>query len=141
MSTNLRGVWLCTKYEIPEMLKTGGGAIVNNSSLAGLLGVPNMSASEASKHGVLGLTKTTALEFAQQGIRANAVCPGAIKTEMIDRIIQNNPAMLDSLNESHPIGRIGKPEEVAEAVIWLCSEKSSFVTGESLVVDGGYVIR
>lgn len=138
ISVNLKGVWLCMKYEIPQMLKQGGGAIVNTASLAGLVGVKRMPAYVASKHGVAGLTKTAALEVAKAGIRVNAVCPGVIHTSMVDRMfLDRRPELEDRLAAAEPIGRLGKPEEVAEAVVWLCSEAASFVTGHTMTVDGG----
>ncbi len=138
---NLTGVWLCMKYEIPEMLKTGGGSIVNMASVAGRVGFPNIPAYTASKHGVNGLTKTAALEYATQGIRVNAVCPGIIHTEMIDRFTGGDQKALEQMVALEPVGRLGAPEEVANAVIWLCSEAASFVTGHPLVVDGGFVAQ
>lgn len=137
MNINLKGVWLCMKYEIPQMLKQGGGAIVNNASLAGLTCKVGGSAYTASKHGVIGLTKTAALEYARFGIRVNAVCPAYIRTPMTERAIVGNPALEAELNAYHPIGRLGKPDEIAEAVIWLCSGAASFITGHSLPLDGG----
>ncbi|MGZ3774090.1 MAG: SDR family oxidoreductase [Pseudobdellovibrionaceae bacterium] len=138
IDVNLRGVWLCMKNEISSMLKSGGGTIVNCASVAGLVGFQNSSAYVASKHGVLGLTKTAALEFAKNNIRVNSVCPGVIETAMITRIMQEDSAALRKMVESEPIGRLGQPEEIAQAVLWLCSEQSSFVTGHSMVVDGGF---
>jgi len=140
ISVNLKGVWLCMKYEIIQMLKQGGGAIVNNSSILGLLGLPGGPAYVASKHGVIGLTKTAALEYAQEGIRVNAVCPGWISTPMTDRTL-NDPEVKAMMIGMEPIGRMGKPEEVAEAVVWLCSDAASFVTGHSMIVDGGLVAQ
>lgn len=134
---NLTGVWLCMKYEIPQMLAQGGGAIVNTASDAGLLGVPQMPAYVASKHGVVGLTKTAALEYAKAGIRVNAVCPGVIKTPMVDRITAQRPGRAERMAAAEPVGRMGRPEEVAEAVVWLCSDAASFVTGFPMSVDGG----
>jgi NAD(P)-dependent dehydrogenase (short-subunit alcohol dehydrogenase family) len=119
------------------MLKQGGGAIVNTASDAGLLGVPQMPAYVASKHGVVGLTKTAALEYAKQNIRINAVCPGVIKTPMVDRITSLRPGRVDRMTAAEPVGRMGKPEEIAETVVWLCSEAASFVTGFPMPVDGG----
>ena len=136
---NLTGVWLCMKYEIPHMLQQGSGAIVNTASGAGLIGVKRMAAYVASKHGVVGLTKTAALEYAKSGIRINAVCPGVIKTAMVDRVSGNRPDVLDKMIAAEPIGRSGQPEEVAEAVVWLCSDAASFVTGHAMAVDGGAV--
>lgn len=141
IAINLTGVWLCTRAAIPHMLENGGGAIVNCSSIAGMVGIPGMSAYVASKHGVVGLTKSAALEYATQGIRVNAVCPGGVHTEMVDRVLQNTPGMADQINSMQPMGRIATPEEIADAVLWLCSDKSSFVTGHALVIDGGLVAQ
>jgi len=138
MDINVKGVWLSMKYEIPRMLEQGGGAIVNSSSVAGVVGFPGIGIYAASKHAVIGLTKTAALEYSPQGIRINAVSPGAIDTEMIDRLADGMNVKKDDLSTLHPIGRIGRVEEVAEAVLWLCSSKASFVTGHSLIVDGGF---
>jgi NAD(P)-dependent dehydrogenase (short-subunit alcohol dehydrogenase family) len=138
---NLKGVWLCMKYEIPQMLKQGGGAIVNCSSIAGLIGFPGIPAYVASKHGVIGLTKTAALEYAKTGIRINAICPGVIQTPMIDRFVHGEAQIRRQLVEGEPVGRVGTPEEIADAALWLCSGQSSFVTGHSLVVDGGWVAQ
>ena len=138
---NLKGVWLCLKYEIPQMLKQGSGAIVNTASGAGLIGVKRMSAYVASKHGVVGLTKTAALEYAKAGIRVNAVCPGVIQTPMVARVSGNRPDVLDKMIAAEPIGRSGQPEEIAEAVVWLCSDAASFVTGHAMAVDGGAVAQ
>lgn len=138
LSINLKGVWLCLKYETLQMLAQGGGAIVNTASLAGLVGAKRMPAYVASKHGVAGLTKTAALEYAKAGIRVNAVCPGIIRTPMVERMFLNrHPDIEPRLAQSEPIGRLGTPEEVAEAVVWLCSDAASFVTGHTLAVDGG----
>jgi NAD(P)-dependent dehydrogenase (short-subunit alcohol dehydrogenase family) len=138
MAVNLKGVWLCMKYEIPQMVQQGGGAIVNTASLAGLVGAKRMPAYVASKHGVVGLTKTAALEYAKSGLRINAVCPGIIHTSMVDRMFLNRrPDLEDRLAAVEPMGRLGKPEEVAEAVVWLCSDAASFVTGHTMTVDGG----
>lgn len=139
IDTNLRGIWLCMKNEIPLMLKSGGGAIVNCSSIAGLVGFQNSPAYVASKHAVLGLTKTAALEFAKNNIRVNAVCPGVIETPMINRITHDDPRARKELEDSEPMGRLGKPEEIAAAVLWLCSDQSSFVTGHPLAIDGGWI--
>src|SRR5438477_7959628 len=141
MDVNVKGVWLSMKYEIPRMLKQGGGAIVNCSSVAGLVGFPGFAIYIASKHAVIGLTKTAALEYSAQGIRINAVNPAVIDTEMVDRWAASMNMKRDDLNTFHPIGRIGRVEEVAEAVLWLCSGKASFVTGHSLIVDGGFTAR
>ena len=142
MNVNVKGVWLSMKYEIPEMIKSGGGgAIVNNSSVAGIMGFPQMPIYIASKHAVLGLTKSAALEYAKSGIRINAIAPGGVKTEMANRVNENNPQFLETLNSMHPIGRLANPEEIANAVVWLLSEKASFVLGHTLLVDGGVVSR
>ena len=138
---NLKGVWLCMKYEIPQMLKQGGGSIVNTASGAGLVGFPALPAYAASKHGVVGLTKTAALEYAKSGIRVNAVCPGAIHTPMIERIIGSQPQMAEMFVALEPVGIMGRAEEVAEAVVWLCSGAASFVTGLAMSVDGGFVAQ
>jgi len=141
MDINAKGVWLSMKYEIPRMLEQGGGAIVNSSSVAGVTGFPGIGIYAASKHAVIGLTKTAALEYSAQGIRINAVNPAAINTEMIDRLADGLKTKKDDLSALHPIGRIGRVEEVAEAVLWLCSDRASFVTGHSLMVDGGFTAR
>lgn len=141
ININLRGVWLCMKHQIPEMIKAGGGAIVNCSSIAGVVGFEGIPAYVASKHGVLGLTKTAALEYARQNIRINAVCPGVIQTPMIDRFTGGGEKEKQGLIEGEPMGRMGQPEEIASAVLWLCSSDSSFVTGHPLIVDGGWVAR
>ncbi len=138
---NLTGVWLCMKYELPHMLKQGGGAIVNTASGAGLIGVSGMSAYVASKHGVIGLTKTAALEYAKSGIRVNAVCPGLIQTPMVERITAEQPQLGEALVAAEPVGRTGKPEEIAESVVWLSSDAASFVTGHAMSVDGGFVAQ
>ena len=134
---NVKGVWLSMKYEIPEMLKHGGGAIVNMSSVAGVISFPGIGIYVASKHAVIGLTKTAALEYSKSGVRVNAVNPAAIETDMLAHVAGGNKDAMSQMAAHHPIGRIGKPEEIAEAVIWLCSDKASFVTGHSLLVDGG----
>lgn len=139
MRVNLKGIWLCMKAEISQMLKTGGGAIVNCASVAGLNGFPGLPAYVATKHGVVGLTKTAALEYCQKNIRVNAVCPGVIHTAMIDRLTGKEKEVEKQFIQMEPIGRMGNPEEVAEAVVWLCSDASSFVTGTAIPVDGGFV--
>ena len=141
IAVNLTGVWLCMKYEIPRMLETGGGAIVNTSSAAGLLGAPRMPAYVASKHGVVGLTKTAALEYAKSGVRVNAVCPGVIDTSMVGRLKERRPRMFEKIVRGEPLGRIGRPEEIAETAVWLCSDAASFVTGHAMSVDGGIVAQ
>ncbi len=141
MDINVKGVWLSMKYEIPRILERGGGAIVNCASVAGLVGFPDLAIYIASKHAVIGLTKTAALEYSAQGIRINAVNPAVIDTEMVDRLAVAVETKKDDLAAWHPIGRIGRAEEIADAVIWLCSGRASFVTGHSLLVDGGYTAR
>ena len=139
ISVNLKGVWLCLKYEIRQMLKQAtGGAIVNMASVLGLVGSSGVSAYSASKHGVIGLTKTAALENAKAGIRVNAVCPGFVETPMSDRTLRVPAARKYALS-CHPIGRLGNSMEIAQAVLWMCSEDASFMTGESLVLDGGFL--
>jgi NAD(P)-dependent dehydrogenase (short-subunit alcohol dehydrogenase family) len=136
---NLKGTWLCLKYEIQQMLKQrGGGAIVNMASVAGLIGSAGFATYSASKHGVIGLTKSAALETARNGIRVNAVCPAVIETPMGERIF-GAPEVKPHAIGLHPIGRFGKPMEVAEAVVWMCSDRASFMTGQSLVLDGGFL--
>jgi len=137
IAINLTGVWLCMKYEIPQMLKQGAGAIVNTASTAGLVGYRGGAAYVASKHGVVGLTKTAALEYAKAGVRVNAVCPGAIDTPMMGRITGHRPQRAERMAAAEPVGRMGRPEEIAEAVVWLCSGVASFVTGHPMAVDGG----
>jgi NAD(P)-dependent dehydrogenase (short-subunit alcohol dehydrogenase family) len=132
IAINLKGVWLCMKYEIPEMLKHGGGAIVNTASAAGLVGVEGLCAYNASKHGVIGLTKTAAREFAQKNIRVNSVCPGVINTPMVVRMIDSGGMNEQDFFAAEPVARMGKPEEIGEGVIWLLSEAASFVTGHSM---------
>ncbi len=140
MDINVKGTWLCMKYEIPLILKQGG-AIVNCSSIAGVIGFPGIPAYTASKHAVLGLTKTAALEYAKTNLRINAVCPGVIMTPMIERFTHGEAQALKQLSAGEPVGRIGKPEEIAEAVLFLCSEGASFITGHPLIVDGGWVVQ
>jgi NAD(P)-dependent dehydrogenase (short-subunit alcohol dehydrogenase family) len=139
IAINLKGVWLCMKHEIPHMLEQGGGAIVNCASIAGLVGFPNLPAYTASKGGIVQLTRTAALEYAQSGIRVNALCPGVIHTPMVDRITDRDPETEAQFTALEPIGRMGTPEEMAEAAIWLCSDAASFITGHPLVADGGLV--
>ena len=141
MDVSVKGVWLCMKAEVRQMLKTGGGAIVNMSSIAGVVGVPGGPIYTASKHAVLGLTRSAALEFARSGIRINAICPGAIETETLEGYFRQNPDVRRSMVEGHPIGRLGKPEEIASAVLWLCSPEAGFIVGQSLLIDGGYTAR
>jgi NAD(P)-dependent dehydrogenase (short-subunit alcohol dehydrogenase family) len=142
LAINLKGVLLCMKYEIIQMLKQGSGAIVNTASIMGLVGSwSGTSAYNASKHGVVGLTKTASLEYARAGIRINAVCPGYIWTPLIEHALLSRPEMEAQIIARHPVGRMGKPEEIAEAVVWLCSDAASFVTGHTMTVDGGYVAQ
>jgi len=141
MNVNVKGVWLSMKYEIPEMIRSGGGAIVNNSSVAGIMGFPQMPIYIASKHAVLGLTKSAALEYAKSGIRINAVAPGGVETNMAKRIVEHDHRFLETVTSMHPIGRIADPEEIANAVVWLLSNKASFVLGHTLLIDGGMVSR
>lgn len=141
ININLKGIWLCMKYEIPHMLQSGKGAIVNCASVAGLVGFPGLPAYVATKHGVVGLTKTAALEYVKAGIRVNAVCPGVIKTPMIDRITGGQKETEAQFVAGEPIGRMGTPEEIAEAAVWLCSDSASFTTGQALAVDGGWVAQ
>lgn len=140
-AVNLRGVWSCMKYELIQMRQQGGGAIVNCSSMGGLIGIAGRGAYHASKHGVIGLTKSAALEYAARGIRINAVCPGIIETPMVRRMLDTEPEAMEVLMKDQPIGRLGRPEEIAAAVLWLCSPRSSFVIGHALAVDGGYTAR
>jgi len=141
MAVNLRGTWLCMKYEIPVMIKQGVGAIVNCSSVAGLVGFADSPAYSASKHGVVGLTQSAALECARSHIRINAVCPGVIQTPMIDRYVNGDERIRKSLRDGEPMGRLGNPSEVADAVYWLASDRASFVTGVALPVDGGWLAQ
>lgn len=140
MSINLKGVWLSMKYEIPAMLEQGSGAIVNVASAAGLIGFRYASAYAASKHGVIGLTRSAALEYATKGIRVNVVCPGFTETPMVAEMNQANPRMVEATIKAIPMRRLGTPEEIAQAILWLCSEASSFVNGHALAVDGGTVV-
>ncbi|MFV5701991.1 SDR family oxidoreductase [Flavobacterium sp. XS2P12] len=138
---NLKGIWLCMKYEIPEILKQGKGVIVNCASVAGLVGFAGLPAYVASKHGVIGLTKTAALECAKLGIRVNVVCPGVIQTPMIDRLTGKTKEAIEQFTGLEPVGRFGQPEEIANAVVWMCSDEASFVTGHAMAVDGGFVAQ
>ncbi|MCY4437023.1 MAG: glucose 1-dehydrogenase [Chloroflexi bacterium] len=141
MGVNLKGVWLSMKYEIPAIMQSGGGAIVNVSSVAGLVGSQHSPAYAASKHGVVGLTKTAALQYAPHDIRVNCVCPAAVFSPMLETLVTRNPQVGDRLLASQPNGRFASPEEVAEVVVWLCSDAASFVTGAALPVDGGYTAQ
>jgi NAD(P)-dependent dehydrogenase (short-subunit alcohol dehydrogenase family) len=138
---DLRGVFLCMKYEIPLMLKQGGGAIVNTSSGAGVIGIKGSPAYTAAKHGVIGLTRAAALDYAAQNIRVNVVCPGYIDTPMMDRFTGGTTEGRAKVISEEPIGRMGKPEEIANAVVWLCSEGAGFVVGSAVVIDGGQTIQ
>lgn len=137
IAVNLKGVWLCLKYELPQMVSQGSGAIVNTSSAAGISGAPGWSAYTAAKHGVIGITKCAALEYARAGVRVNAICPGPIDSPMGKRIAADNPGYRDLLIAHSPNGRLGRPEEIAEAAVWLCSDAASLVNGAILAVDGG----
>jgi len=139
MDSYLKSVWLCMKYEILQMVEQGGGAIVNNSSVDGLRGFPESASYAAAKHGVVGLTRTAALQHARQGVRINAVCPGWIRTPPVENYVRRAPNAQQEILDQEPIGRLGRPEEVAEAVLWLCSEAASFVLGHPMPVDGGYM--
>ncbi len=142
IAVNLTGVRLCMKYEIRQMLKHGGGAIVNNASILGVIGFANASAYTAATHGVLGLTKAAALEYAASHIRINAVCPAFIDTPMLYRAgLTTDPRTCETIERLHPVGRLGRPEEVAAAAVWLCGPEASFITGHPLLVDGGYTIQ
>ncbi|HJU18440.1 MAG TPA: glucose 1-dehydrogenase [Stellaceae bacterium] len=135
---NLRGVWNCMKYELRQMRDQGSGAIVNCSSIGGLIGLPGRAMYHATKHGVIGLTKSAALEYAARGIRINAVCPGTIETPMVAEMLAKEPEAMKEIMRDQPIGRLGRPEEIAAAVVWLCSPGASFVIGHALAVDGGF---
>jgi NAD(P)-dependent dehydrogenase (short-subunit alcohol dehydrogenase family) len=142
MAINLRGVWSCMKFELRQMRKQGSGAIVNCSSLGGLVGAPGRGTYHAAKHGVIGLTRSAALEYAPLGIRINAICPGVIHTPMVDQMMAaGQTEALNAMLKDVPIGRLGRPEEIADAVLWLCSPAASLVVGHSLVVDGGFTVR
>lgn len=137
MAINVKGAWLCMKHEIRQMLRQGGGAIVNTASVAGLVGAPLQGVYAASKHAVVGMTKTAAAEYGKAGIRINSVCPGVIRTAMLERALEREPRREKHIVRAHPIGRIGEAGEIAGAVLWLCSDAASFVTGHQLAVDGG----
>ena len=141
IAVNLKSVWLCMKHEIAHMLEQGSGSIVNTASIAGLVGLAGSSPYVASKHGVVGITKTAALEYVTKGIRVNAVCPGVFQTPLVESILEQRPEREELYLSAQPIGRFGEPRELAEAVVWLCSDAASFVTGHALPVDGGYVAR
>ncbi len=137
MDVNVKGVWLCMRAQIPALIQSGGGSIVNLASVAGLIGAPGGSIYAASKHAVIGLTKAAALEYARSNIRINAVCPSFIETPMVTAITEVNQRMADSTRKASPMKRLGRPEEVAELIVWLCSSRSSFVNGASYAIDGG----
>ena len=135
---NLKGTMFCLRHEIPRMLSLGGGAIVNASSVVGLIGSPESAAYISSKHGVTGLTKSAALDYARRGIRVNAVCPGVIRTPIVEAYLKERPHAEAQLARQQPMGRMGHPDEVAGAVVWLCSDEASFITGQTLAIDGGW---
>ncbi len=137
IAVNLKGVYLCMKHELRQLLAQGGGVIVNVASVAGLGGAPTLGGYAASKHGVMGLTRTAAIEYAKRGIRVNAVCPSYTNTDMVQRMLERNPGLREALVNSSPMKRLGEPEEVGLAVAWLCSDESSFVNGQGLALDGG----
>ena len=140
IDTNLKGMWLCMKYEIPQMLRQGKGSIVNASSVAGLIAAPSNPGYPASKHGVIGLTKMAAVEFARKGIRVNCICPGpTTMTRMNEELSELSMDIIEKMHDKVPMGRTAEPREIAEAAVWLCSEKASYVTGAALPVDGGLV--
>jgi NAD(P)-dependent dehydrogenase (short-subunit alcohol dehydrogenase family) len=141
LAVNLSGVFFCMKAEIPQMLRQGGGAIVNTASVAGLTGSPGLPAYVASKHGVVGLTRAAALEYGREKIRVNCVCPGPIRTPMLGRLLTGRPEMEHRFASAEPLKRLGEPSEIAEAVAWLCSESASYVTGHAMPVDGGYMAK
>ncbi|MBD1871251.1 SDR family oxidoreductase [Cyanobacteria bacterium FACHB-471] len=141
VNINLRGVFLCLKHEIPLMLKQGGGAIVNTSSGAGVIGIKGGAAYTAAKHGVIGLTKSAALDYASQNIRVNAVAPGYIDTPMMDRFTGGTSKGREQVISEEPVGRMGKPEEIAAAVLWLCSDAAAFIVGHAMVIDGGQTVQ
>lgn len=141
LAVNLKGSWLCMKHELRQMLKQGRGSIVNNASISGLVGIATWPAQCASKHGVVGLTRSVAIEYAKSGVRINVVCPGAIETPMLQGLTGGNPEFEQAVAAAEPMGRVGTPDEVAEAVLWLSSDASSFVTGHALAVDGGWVAQ
>ena len=140
INVNVKGTWLCMKYEIRQMLKQGGGAIVNTASVAGLMGAPKHAIYAASKHAVVGLTKSAAAEYGKKNIRINSVCPGVIRTPMLERALERDPKWEATLVGLHPIGRLGEVDDVVNAVLWLCSDASGFVTGHQLAVDGAMTI-
>ena len=140
MAINVKGVWLCMKHELAQMLLQGGGVIVNTASVAGLVGAPRHAIYAASKHAVVGLTKSAAAEYGKKGIRINSICPGVIRTAMLERALERDPGWEATLTGLHPIGRLGEVEDVVNALLWLCSDASAFVTGHQLAVDGAMTI-
>lgn len=140
MAINVKGVWLCMKYELVQMLAQGGGVIVNTASVAGLVGAPRHAIYAASKHAVVGLTKSAAAEYGKKGIRINSICPGVIRTAMLERALERDPGWEATLTGLHPIGRLGEVDDVVNALLWLCSDASSFVTGHQLAVDGAMTV-
>ena len=141
IAINLKSVWTCMKYELLQMRKQGSGAIVNNSSIGGLIGLPGRAIYHASKHGVIGLTRSSALEYAPRGIRINAICPGTIDTPMVQEMIAKDPEAMKEILKEQPIGRLGRAEEIASVVLWLCGPGSTFVIGHALAVDGGFTVH
>lgn len=141
MAVNLRGIWNCMKYELIQMRKQGSGAIVNCSSLGGLVGIANRAVYHASKHGVIGLTKSAALEYAARGIQINAVCPGIIDTPMVEGMLTTQAEAMNELMKEIASNRLGRPEEIASTVLWLCSPVASYVVGQAIAVDGGYTVK
>jgi NAD(P)-dependent dehydrogenase (short-subunit alcohol dehydrogenase family) len=141
IAINLRGVWACMKHELRQMRKQGSGAVINCSSIGGLTGRAQLAAYHGSKHGVIGLTRSVALEYAARGIRINAVCPGTIDTPMVSNMLETGMLAMDDLLRDLPMGRLGRAEEIADAVLWLCSPGSTFVTGQALAVDGGFTAQ
>jgi NAD(P)-dependent dehydrogenase (short-subunit alcohol dehydrogenase family) len=139
MAVNLKGIWLCLKYEIPQMLRQGGGSIVNTASNAGMIAFPGMAIYAASKGGVVQLTRTAAVEYARKGIRVNAVCPAITQTPAVQELVDALPDVAARITDQVPLGRMGKPSEIAEAVVWLCSDRASFVTAAPIPVDGGSI--
>ncbi len=137
MAVNVKGVWLCMKAQIPAILASGGGSIINLASVAGLIGAPGGAVYAASKHAVIGLTRSVALEYARHGLRVNAICPSYIETPMVTNLSDVDPKMEERTRKASPMKRLGQPDEVAEAIVWLCSEKASFINGTTLAIDGG----
>lgn len=141
VAVDLKGVWNCMQAQIPQMPKQGGGAIVNVSSQGGITGFPGQAAYISCKHGVIGMTRTAAIDYAAKGVRINAICPGVIATPMLEELVRRNPQLGEDLVRDIPAGRFGKPSEIADAVIWLCGDKVTFVHGYALLVDGGFTIH